>query len=146
LRERSFKRIAADRDFVDQAEDIARLRASLAAKTISLNEADRRAELASAEQRRTVRERQRAERHSPRPTTYLITLANVDAPGLPEPMITADSAGAASTPSGAKASGTPHAAKRSGSQDDILLDETLRILADYVDLDHARARSPGAAR
>jgi carboxyl-terminal processing protease len=143
LRERSFKRIAADVDFVDQAEDIAQLRASLAEKTISLNEADRRGELASARQRRIAREQQRAERRSPRPTTYLITLGNVDAPGLPEPTVTADGSGA----SGAKAPGIPqHDAKRSGSQEDLLLDETLRILADYVDLDHARARSPTVAR
>ncbi|MEY2936747.1 MAG: Periplasmic protease, partial [Pseudomonadota bacterium] len=51
LRQKSAQRIAAGRDFVYLAEDIARLRKSLTEKTISLNEAERRQELADAKKR-----------------------------------------------------------------------------------------------
>jgi carboxyl-terminal processing protease len=140
LRERSARRIASDRDFAYQAEDIARLQKSLATKTISLNEAERRQELAQAKARQSERQRERAARRPARPTTYEITLANAGSPGLPAPQAApAEGADAKATPGAPSPADPAHPLDtgRSGdarSGEDILMKETVQILSDYIDL------------
>jgi len=141
LRQKSVQRISAGQDFVYLGEDIARLRKSLASKTISLNEAERRRELAEGKARQTAREQERAKRQTPRPPTYEITLKNAATPGLPPAL---DTKAAATPPAKSKA----HAGSDSsdppvvpGSEDDIILNEAQRILVDYVDLQRARPQA-----
>jgi len=138
LRQKSVQRISAGQDFVYLGEDIARLRKSLASKTISLNEAERRQELAEGKARQAAREQERAKRQTPKPPTYEITLKNAATPGLPPAL---ETKAPATPPAKSKA----HAANDSsdppivpGSEDDIILNEAQRILVDYVDLQRAR--------
>jgi carboxyl-terminal processing protease len=166
LRQRSSRRVATERDFAYQAEDIARLQKSVATKTVSLNEAERRQELARAKARESERQRERAARQAARPTTYEITLANAGAKGLPAPAAPPTAAPAGAAPPGAAPPGAapPGAgdAKRapsgvvapgpaeSGSNgsptaEDVLLNETVQILADYVGLLPLKSEAPRPA-
>jgi carboxyl-terminal processing protease len=137
LRQKSAQRIAAAQDFVYLAEDIARLRKSLATKTVSLNEAERRQELAAAKARQAEREKERAARKTQRPTTYEITLKNAAAPGLPPPLATPATPAAKK---GAPGAGSDPTTPASG--EDVILTEAQQILADYVLLQ----RAPGQAK
>jgi carboxyl-terminal processing protease len=167
LRQKSAQRIAGAQDFVYLAEDIALLRKNLASKTISLNEAERRKELAEGKARQAARDKERATRHAQRPATYEITLKNAGTPGLPPPVAApapplaktegaapADAssgaagatgaAGAPNAPNAANAANAPNAASDPtppAPKDDIILNEAQRILADYVDLQRARTPS-----
>jgi carboxyl-terminal processing protease len=172
LRQRSAKRIAAAQDFVYLAEDIARLKKSLATKTVSLNEAERRQELAEGKARQAAREKERATRQTQKPATYEITLKNAATPGLPPPVSAKDSPttsaaaeppakgaaaepptkGAAAEPPAKGAAAEPPAKGAPGAastptppakSDDIILNEAQQILADYVDLERTTPR-PGA--
>jgi carboxyl-terminal processing protease len=140
LRQRSVQRISAGQDFVYLGEDIARLRKSLEKKTISLNEAERRKELAEGKARQAAREQERAKRQTPKPPTYEITLKNAATPGLPPALST-------TTPVTPPAKSKSHASSDAsdpivpGSADDIILNEAQRILVDYVDLERARAQA-----
>jgi carboxyl-terminal processing protease len=102
LRARSKARITHDQDFVLLDQDIARLRKSLTSKSVSLNEADRRAEVAEAKARLAEREHAARMLKVSRPTTYEITLKNAGTPGLPAPM-----ARGQGEPAGGIASATP---------------------------------------
>ena len=85
LQAQSAARVAGDKDFAYLGEDIAQLKKSLAAKTVDLNEADRRKEKEEAKAREEARKRERAARKESPPTTYNITLENAGQPGLPAP-------------------------------------------------------------
>jgi len=69
------------------------------------------------------------------PTTYEITLKNASSPGLPSPLASTDQAAtkAAPGPTSALAALGDEMKGRSTTQD-LILDEGVRILADYVDL------------
>jgi len=86
LAKRSSERVAADRDFDYVREDIGRFKKAQAEKTVSLNEAERRREIAENKARLEARKKELASRKEPLPTTWEITLKNVDQPGLPAPM------------------------------------------------------------
>jgi carboxyl-terminal processing protease len=143
LRQKSAQRVAAAQDFVYLAEDIARLRKNLADKTISLNEAQRRQELAEAKARQAEREKERATRKTQKPTTYEITLKNVAAPGLPPPLSATPAQPAAKPPakSAAHAPGDASDPTSPASGDDIILNEAEYILADYLDLERAHTQA-----
>jgi carboxyl-terminal processing protease len=140
LRQKSVQRTASAQDFVYLGEDIARLRKSLATKTISLNEAERRKEAAETKARQAERERERAARHSQTPPTYEITLKNAAVKGLPPPLHTG-------TPPKSAAKSAPHAPGKPNDsatpawEDDVLLNEAEQILADYVGLEHSRTQA-----
>jgi hypothetical protein len=110
----------------------------VAEKSVSLNEAERRLELAEGKARQAERKQEEQVRAMSLPTTYEITLKNVSAPGLPRPMAAKPSAKAstASTPEAeaAPASDAFDQIAPGRSADDILLQETVKILADYVEL------------
>jgi carboxyl-terminal processing protease len=131
LREKSLRRVNAEKDFRNLTDDIARAKKSMAAKSISLNEADRRRELAEDKARRALRESEHRALHVSQPTTYEITLKNANAPGLPPPTALTNAAGTSDAP----ASTTDDLAKtHERRSDDILLNESERVLSDYVDL------------
>jgi C-terminal domain of tail specific protease (DUF3340) len=123
LREKFRHRVDTEQPFAYLAEDVARLKKSLAEKSISLNEAERRQEIAQLKAGQEARKREALARPPAQPTTYEITVKNASLPGLPPAMVTKkgdtklDKDGAAATP-----------------DRDILLLETVKILGDYVDL------------
>ncbi|MCW5557869.1 MAG: carboxy terminal-processing peptidase, partial [Verrucomicrobiae bacterium] len=86
LTKRSTERVAANRDFDYVREDIERYKKAQAEKFVSLNETERRREIAENKARQETRKKELASRKNPRPTTWEITLKNVDQPGLPAPM------------------------------------------------------------
>jgi carboxyl-terminal processing protease len=132
LREKSRLRVGAQRDFAYLTEDVARLRKSVAEKSVSLNEAERRQELAQLKTRQDERKKEELAHPTSQPTTYEITLKNASSPGLPPPMAHKKSEGAAAT-----ADQSPHS--------DILLHETVKILRDYVDLLGIQPQGPRLA-
>jgi len=169
LRDASAKRVKADRGFAFLLEDIGRLGKSLKEKSVVLNEAERRRELAENKARRKE-EREARARETNKPVAFEITLANVDKPGLPPPL-PADGAGgksggtAKSEPkSEPKSEGKPGAKPETkseatggagrdldrddeprGAGGDIILDEGVRVLADYIGLLGGRAAPKPAA-
>ena len=170
LRDASTKRVKADRGFAFLLEDIGRLGKSLKEKSVVLNEAERRRELAENKTRRKE-EREARARETSKPVAFELTLANVDKPGLPPPM-PAEGSGAggknggaakseaksetkSETKSSAKSSGAAEPAGGSGREldrddesrggGDVVLDESVRVLADYVGLLGGRGAAPKAA-
>jgi carboxyl-terminal processing protease len=137
LRENSARRIAGETDFSELEGDVARLRQRLASKSISLNEAERRQELAETKARQSEREHELQTLRSAEPTTYEITLKNASSPGLPPPMSFTDAGKSAKD---AAKSSTPDesndAPSVQGVADDITLNESVQILADYAELLH----------
>jgi carboxyl-terminal processing protease len=140
LLQRSAARIATDPDYSYIRDDIERFRKEQADKTISLNEKERLKEMEEAEAREKSRKEERLARTTPKPVIYEITLADVDKPGLPAPLGSTNSTMTASTGSGHLGT-TVTASSHEGDDDDEALpavdpplDETERILADYVSL------------
>jgi len=140
LRARSAARVAADKDFAYLGEDIAQLKKSLAAKTDDMNEADRLQEKAAQRTREESRRQERFARKENQPATYEITVENAGHPGLPAPITTLNSPTAklADLPSD-----EAEYVEATTPQNDPILRESERILADYVAL--LRHPSPMAA-
>jgi hypothetical protein len=135
LREQSARRVATDKDFGYLAGDIARVQRTMATKSVSLNEAERRAELAQDKVRHEEREREDRALGATRPTTYAITLENVSSPGLPPPVVaTSDKDKAPSTVHSPTTDGLDDTIRGGSSTDDVLMNEAERILVDYVRL------------
>jgi carboxyl-terminal processing protease len=131
LQTRSAARVARDPDFAHLREDITQLKESLATKSVSLNEADRRQEQAKARAREEVWRQERAARKATQPTSYEITLKNADLPGLPAPVDKVSSPVA--KPRGSTPDET-EAIEASNPQTDPIVRESERILADYVNM------------
>jgi hypothetical protein len=121
--------VAGDLDFAYLGEDIAQFKKSLAAKTVNMNEADRRREKVEAKAREEVRKQERAARNERPPTTYEITLKNADTPGLPAPATTISSPVAKLSEFRA---GEMDEVETSVAQSDPVLRESEGILADYA--------------
>jgi carboxyl-terminal processing protease len=135
LRANSARRVATEKDFTYLSEDLARLKKSLTTKTVSLNEAERRTEMAQAKARQKEMEKENLALQSTAPTTYDITLKNAELPGLRPPVTYTNSVTVTATgkiPAGEgeeAADATSPAPAR-----DIILTEAERILADYAAL------------
>jgi carboxyl-terminal processing protease len=141
LKERSRARVASDPDFDLLRAEIARLRKSLVSKSVSLNEEERRLEMAEAKARLSERERAARSLKIVRPTTYDITVRNAVLPGLPAPSGAggASAGGAGGSSANGEADGLENVGR--GGGEDILLREAERILVDYVGLfEHAPAQ------
>ncbi len=132
LRERSLHRVATEKPFTYLAEDVARLKKSLAEKSVSLAEALRRQEMAQLKARQAARKQEELAHPISQPVTYEITLKNVSSPGLPPTMIPKQGEDTAAT-----ADQSPDS--------DILLHETMKILGDYVDLLGIQPKGPRLA-
>lgn len=139
LKARSAKRIAAAKDFVFLREEIALVKKGLDSKSISLNEAERRKELAQAKLRKEQRDQAMKALKAARPTTYEITLKTTATPGLPSPLPSGGKTAQVSPKTkGAKEDDADGGARHS-PLDEIILNETVQILADYVELLRVRA-------
>ena len=131
LKEASAKRVSSGKDFAFLREEVALLKKSFGNKTISLNEAERRKEMAQAKARKEQREKEGKALKATRPTTYEITLKNSGNAGLPVAVAGGNTAQVAA----AKAKeDTDGGSIGRLAADEILLNESVQILADYVGL------------
>ena len=170
LKRRSEKRLGADPDFAYVREEIERYKKSVAEKTVSLNEAKRLKEKQELEARTQARKKELAARAEPPGKTYEITLKLANEPGLPPPLTRTNAVAVAGAKSGGQSGASaPHAAAGQVAQAgetpvvpkgedgeeaeddktpavDYVLDETKRILLDYITLSRektALANTPG---
>jgi len=138
MRERSEKRVGADRDFAYLQGDIQRLRKSLNEKTVSLNEAQRRQQISEAKARIAARKAERDKRPGPNWRIFEVTLENIDQPVLlaPTGRTNASSALARQMLAESEENDLLPGEFSDGMVPtvDIILEETERIMADYVAL------------
>jgi carboxyl-terminal processing protease len=134
LKESSSRRVAADSGFNFLKEEIALIKKSLAEKSISLNEAERRKEVAEAKARKEKREEQTKQLQAAKATTYEIKLKNASSPGLPAPVAVAGKTAQVKTtaPGKDKDDDEPGLAPQETLADKVTLNEGVQILADYV--------------
>lgn len=133
LKKRSDLRLATDKGFAFLKQDIATVELQMARKSVSLNEQKRLAEKNQNEARAKTRKAELAAQPTPKQTIYLVTLANVDKPGLtlaPPPKPLPRRAGAQVEDPTTGAVSTEEATPTR----DLLLTEAERILMDYVEL------------
>jgi len=153
LSRRSTERLAQDRDFEYVREDVDRFKKRQAEKTVSLNEAKRRGEMAEDKARAEARKKELADRKEKQPTTYEITLKLADQDGLPAPMTNkvvvavnrADAKVLEAEKKEAKESedGVEDAEADDQVAIDVTLKEAERILLDLIRL---QGRSPATAK
>ena len=132
LRDASARRVAADPAFEVLRQEIARLRGRMEAGTVSLNESQRRRELA---QDKAIDKAITAKAKAEDATipTYQITVKDTRSSGLPPRVAgTIEPPDAAGSKREADADEPASAGARAA--DGLILDESLRILADYVGL------------
>jgi carboxyl-terminal processing protease len=140
LKDGSAKRVAAAKEFEFLREEIALFKKSIAEESVSLNEAERRKEMAEAKARRQRREQQAKLLPPSRATTYEIRLKNTSSPGLPPPLVVAGKTAQASAAK--KGDHSEEAAFEGPLLDQITLNEGLQILADYARLSKATPGNP----
>jgi carboxyl-terminal processing protease len=129
LRAQSAKRVAADKTFQTLKEEIAQLKKRVADKTVSLNEAERRKEMATAKARTEQLEAAARATANAR-VTYPITVKNADTPGLPEPMKPA----VKPNPDAGTLSPEAKEERENQRNGDVVSNESLLILRDYARL------------
>ena len=132
LRGSSARRIAHDAQFADLADDIARMRTLVATKTVSLNETERRDELSAAKARDARRDEASRSASTPRTTVYEITLENAAQAGLPAPLVLESARDRGRTSTAPAADERARQSGRRSPMDDLGLNESARILADYI--------------
>jgi carboxyl-terminal processing protease len=137
LRESSGRRLAADKGFAQLASDAQRLKTELAKKAVSLNEAERRADMVQAKARKKEHQDDALTLRSTQPATYKITLKNVATPGLP-PVSTAKDEPAKAPPLKPDESNDGPALQ--DFADAAIEAEGVQILADYVELTRPTAK------
>jgi carboxyl-terminal processing protease len=136
LRTDSAKRIQSDKGFLLLTQAISRVKKSLANKSVSLNEKERRDEVEQNKQLERQIKDESHKLHTAQPQTFEISLANAGHPGLPAPT----SPAATKTPAASKVDRSDSndedalAADDEGhnAADEIVLAESERVLAEYV--------------
>jgi hypothetical protein len=118
---------------------VALIKKNVANKSVSLNEAERRKEIAEGKARKTQREQAAKALKASRPTTYEITLKTSAVAGLPPPAAATTTASAShvpAVPGGKGDKGDELEGGLSGRSplDEIILNESVQILTDYVGL------------
>jgi carboxyl-terminal processing protease len=139
LRETSSRRVAADPAFDELRKEIARLKSHIDENSVSLNEAERRRDQAD-DKALAKSMAAKAEAQEAAVPVYEITVQAAGRPGLPPRLTSLTKPGDAGSKPGSAADASETAGARAA--DGLVLDEALRILADYVGL---RARPPGHA-
>jgi carboxyl-terminal processing protease len=139
LRRSSSARIATNQDFVYIRQDIDQFQKLQADKTASLNERERLKERQEADARQKARDQERAARKAPDVKIYELTVEKADEPGLPPPLGETNSI-AANPPLQPRPLPTPVGTAIAAEPTpkppavDPMLDETERILEDYIPL------------
>src|SRR3569623_1341520 len=133
LRKASAQRVASEKQFSELIADVARVKQNMAKKSVSLNEAERRKDLQEGKARRAQREQERRAHRASMPTTYELTVERATAPKLPAPMKFTEPKPA---PDGGAPADAPddldEETPNKSPADDLLLNETGKILQDYV--------------
>jgi carboxyl-terminal processing protease len=142
LREASARRVATSQDFIWMHEDDARIKAQLANPIVSLNEKERRQEKSENEARAEERKKERVARPAPVETRYEITLKNAERSGLPSPLSVGTQSSTVDDSDKETQSSDPAAPSKDLASDSIL-EETQRILLDYITLLNASLKPPG---
>jgi carboxyl-terminal processing protease len=150
VKRRSAERVATGKDWSYVREDIQLFRKRQADKTLSLNEKVRLKEKNEEEARQKAREKERKARHDSEEKIYEITLKNASLPGLPPPVQKTNSLARAD--SGTSTNALAEVPGKTRSEDiidapgadeleeeaapavDVTLQETEKILADYIAL------------
>ncbi len=130
LKKRSASRLANDKDFTWISQEALRLKKTLDAKEVSLNEQERVKEKEEALARAEARKKELANRAKSKDKVYLISLKNADTKGLPAPIDPNKPLAQA----GKSALDEPEAAASDIPAQDAHLEETKRILADFISL------------
>jgi carboxyl-terminal processing protease len=134
---RSQERLATDQEFGYIREDIEQFRKQQALNALSLNAQTRLREWDEEDARQRVRDQERRARTAKDPVVYELTLKQVDLPGLPEPVAKTNRVTSVDVLD-------PHASLlEEGEEDpvpaiDAALEETQRILVDYIGLFNRR--------
>lgn len=136
LRQASVKRVQSEKGFSLLAQAIARVKKTIATKTVSLNEKERRDDIAKSKSLEAQLKDESQRLRSAQPLTYDITLANANRPGLPAPtpVVAEKKTAPASSPPDAAEDDDDLAGDSNGRTpaDTIILGEDEKILADYV--------------
>lgn len=132
LRKASAQRVAADKQFAELVADVARVKASMAKKSVSLNEAERRKELQEGKARRAQREQEKRAHRASMPTTYELTVETASDPKLPSPMKFTEPKPAPDAGTDTPPDDLDEETPNRSPADDLLLNETVKILQDYV--------------
>jgi len=123
--------VATAKGFAWIRDEIALRKANLATKSVSLNEAERRTEMEQLKARKKSHVQELATMAGQTPRTYEITLENADTPGLPQPLSV--------PPDKEEPKDTANDDVPSASDQDVIMNEAQRILADYVDMETTTA-------
>ena len=135
LRRRSSARIATNQDFIYTRQDIDQFQKLQADKTASLNEHDRLKERQDADARQKARDQERAARKAADVKIYELTVKKAGEPGLPSPVAETNTVAANSLPTGTNSTQTAASKVADAPKPpDPMLDETERILEDYISL------------
>ncbi len=137
LLRRSSGRIATNQDFIYTRQDIDEFQKLQADKTASLNERERLKERQEADARQKARDQERAARKTPDVKIYELTVAKAGEPGLPPPLDETNTVTATNLTAGANSTQTASTnvvAAPTPPAVDPMLDETERILEDYISL------------
>src|SRR5258706_728379 len=157
LKRTSETRVSLDRDFVFLRQEIERYKQAVAEKSVSLNEAKRLKEKNEADARSKARKKELASRPEPPGKVYELTLKNILEPGLPAPVSKTNLVKKAEVdlnhegePKAARGESKKPKTSRAGGSDgdddedsddaldesaapvDITMDETKRILRDFI--------------
>jgi carboxyl-terminal processing protease len=139
LRLRSAARLATNQDFIYTRQDIDLFQKLQADKTASLNEHERLKERQDADARQKARDTERAARKASGVKIYELTVEKADEPGLPPPVAETNTVTANKLPSGPLPTPVGSTTTTAGTEPnppavDPMLDETERILEDYISL------------
>jgi len=129
---RSNDRVNTNQDFVYVRQDIEQFRKLQAENSVSLNQSERFKEWDEEDARLRARDKERLARKVAEPTVYDLTLKQVDLPGLPPPVGKTNNASA--DLAGAHADAESVIDEEVAPAVDATLEETQRILVDYVGL------------
>jgi len=142
LKKLSATRIQTNKDFEYLLEDIAEKKRRLADKSISLNEKERIQEKNTIKLKKKQRKEERMSRNEPSQKLIVLSLKDVDKPGLPDPTTLA----AVISASQKDADDITDDEKKEASEDielvkDLVLDEAIGILADLYMLNSKSSQS-----
>ncbi len=136
LLKKSEARVATNRDFAYVEQDIAALQKIQSAKTETLNERKAWEESQKMKTQEEARNKEITSRKVPNMTVYEITLANAGQPGLPAPIHLVTQSEMTNTVSQAVSTNSvaAKAPEKVLWMPDAMMDESERILADYISL------------
>ena len=138
LRARSAARVAVDPEFRYLIDDTNRMKQKLASNKISLNEKARRAETSEDKARNNRRTAERTKRKQAGSKDFMITLDNVDKPGL-QPASNEKKSLASADPEDAapdEDEDAPEGSDQKKPEIDPLRAEALNIVGDLIELSH----------